>query len=498
MKKVLVQFGREKIFWALTFSFFLLASVNNFISHSEYWAIASARLMGTLSWESAVLYYKPLFYLLLKVPYFFELANVEHIQIARSLFGTLAFFCFYIFLKNTNRITCNPNMYFFMGIFLISFQIYFYNLYRVRADLLSTFFALLAYNHINSHFVYKKDLKPFDLKLFLFYCAAFLSTPKSIYLIFALFIYQCFLFSKDFTPQKIFLQFVSYFLAPIGLTFAAFTLFQISGAVDTHPYSLAVLYQIQSYKGMTDTPPWGHVFTSMKINFFHYGLIFLGLTFFITKKIFLKTASKLEAGQVLLSFLVLVILTVHSEKWTYFIAQLIPFLSLPVLFFFQILPQKRAFQILMFILLLGTPLIKTNHHSWFRSNSYQMKAITQLESLVQQIPGATYFDSTGILPRAHGRMWFLGPNDPSSTRYTILNLKKEPPDFIFYTSKLDLAFTDITIFLYENYQEIAQDVWLIKNKASVLETSQFALPGGLRTLFIYDYLPYMKPTPVPF
>lgn len=490
--------SKENFFWALTFLIFLFVSVNNFISHSEYWAIASARLMGTLSWESVVLYYKPLFYLLLKIPYFFNLSNTEHILISRSLFGTLAFLCFYIFLKNMNRTTRNPNMYFLMGLFLLSFQIYFYNLYRVRADLLATFFLLLAYSRINSLYLDKKELQVFDLKLFVIYSAAFLSTPKSIYLILALFIYQSFLFYKKFKLQRISLQFVNYFLAPVGLTLALFSAFQFIEGLNTHPYAMAVLYQLQSFKQMNDMNSWGHIITSLKINFFHYGLIALGLTLFIRERFFFKKSNRLEGGQVLLFFCTLLILIVHSEKWTYFIAQLIPFLSLPAIFVFQSLPKRRSFQTLILILLLGTPLLKTSYHSWFRSNNSQMYAITQLESFVQQIPDATYFDSTGLLPRAHGKMWFLGPNDPSSTHATILNLRREPPDFIFYTAKLDLAFAEITVFLYENYQEVEQDVWLIKSKTNVLESSNITLPDSLRTLFIYDYLPYLRPSPISF
>ena len=208
--------------------------------------------------------------------------------------------------------------------------------------------------------------------------------------------------------------------------------------------------------------------------------------------------SRLESGQVVLTLCALLILIVHSEKWTYFIAQLIPFLSLPALFTFQMLNHRAFSKILVVILLLGSPLLITNHHSWFRSNKQQFLAIQELENIVSHIPNATYFDSTGLLPRAHGRMWFLGPNDPNSKVDTLLNLKREPPDFIFYTPKLDLAFAEITVFLYKNYIEIAQDVWLIQDKAKKFEASPAQIKTSLRTLFIYDFLPYMRPSPVPF
>ena len=85
-------------FFGLSLILFLFMGLNHFISHSEFWSIAIAKILGQSN--AAANNYKFLFYLPLKLLYIFPLSNVEHIQVARLFFGGMAFACFFLFLLN--------------------------------------------------------------------------------------------------------------------------------------------------------------------------------------------------------------------------------------------------------------------------------------------------------------------------------------------------------------------------------------------------------------
>ena len=76
-------------------------SQSYFISHSELWAVASARLLGSTDFVAIPLYYKPLFYVPLHFFYFFDLSNTQHILLARAFFSIIGSIGFGLFLVET-------------------------------------------------------------------------------------------------------------------------------------------------------------------------------------------------------------------------------------------------------------------------------------------------------------------------------------------------------------------------------------------------------------
>ncbi len=476
-------------FFGVSLVLFLFMSFNNFISHSEFWSIAVSGILGQDN--AGANHYKLLFHLPLKLLYFFPLSNVEHIQMARLFFGGVAFTCFFLFLLNIRSMVKNSLNWMIFGFFLLSFQIYFYNSFRVRADLISNLFIIMAYTLINKNFYNNHDnyefkaFKTIDLKILTLCVLAFLSTPKAVYLIFAIISYQSYLHYKSPSDlSKILLNFVFSIFLPIGLLFLTGHLLVQWGLIYENPYAMALRYHINSTKPIFSPCLWSEIFITLKINFLNWFLIFLGFLCFLKHE---KHMTKLLKGQIILFVPVLLILVVHPEKWSYFIAQLIPFLSLPFLFVLRFADNPFKKLTMTFLLLLS-PFVVIVPGTFYRSNSRQMETIKKMEKIMEAAPSENYFDSMGLLPRGKALFVFLGPNDPESRRHTLSALRLKPPGVIFLTSKLGLARPELNTILQGEYRAYRPDVWIHKRLENSYEFRPQAPSLNLTGVFGYDFV----------
>jgi hypothetical protein len=471
------------LFLFICFCIFIFMSLHNFISHSEFWSINSSQGFGSNLGQYTNLYYKSIFYFLLNLIYYFNLDNIQHIIASRIMFGVFAFLYFTFFLYEILKITKDYFLAIIFGIFILSIQIFFYNIFRVRADLLASLFIIISYKYIND--VYFNKAKNQPIKLALLLILAFLSTPKSIYLIFAILIYYFFLNKKqnNFKNTPLLLGF---FLSITLIT--SFTLFKFN-ILNENPYALAANYYLLSYNDFFAISHWSHLLTSFKINFLNYLFIIIGTLIFFCDKNFRN--NYFYRANIALSFTSIIALVLYPEKWTYFIAQYIIFISIPFIFILLSL-KKASLKFLIILMLLGSPLLITNRHSWFRPNTSQLNAIQFLQNLFDQVPNAIYFDSTGLLPKRNSLPGFLGPNDPLSTIYLREYIKKSPPEFIFYTTKIHTFANDLLPFLYANYTEISNDVWILNNYSKQIKLPTPAQEFSLQYLFIFDYQPFLK------
>ena len=474
-------------FFGISLILFLFMGFNHFISHSEFWSISISKILGQPN--AAANNYKFLFHLPMKLLYLFPLSNVGHIQTARLLFGGIAFSCFFLFLLNIRTMEKNPFNWMIFGIFLLSFQVYFYNSFRIRADLVSNFFIMIAYTLINKDIYNNRPFKRFDLKIFILCTLAFLSTPKSIYMIFAIIIYRTYLHYKNTSDLLKFLSgFFFFIFLPVGFPLLLNEILFMTGIFYDSPYALALRYHINSMESIFSSKLWNEVFISLKLNFLNWILIFSGLFYFLKHE---KKMNKLEKGQIILFLLTLIILIIHPEKWSYFIAQLIPFISLPFLFTLRLMDNHFKRLIVMFCVFFSifnqTPL-----STFYRSNSRQMEVIKKLEKIVKIEPSENYFDSMGLLPREKALLTFLGPHDPESRLYTLSALYSAPPGFIFITSKVREAEPEIRKLLSKEYKAYTDDVWIHKR----LEKSYDFKPSPqtllIEKIFVYDFVPILK------
>ncbi len=496
MNQVL-EFLRPKssilIFFILcTFStfIFLYLSATYFISHSEFWAIASARLLGETIGEAIVVYYKTFFYALLKIFYFFPMNNLDHIHYSRLAFGLLAATNLILLLVNIIWITGTYRASILYWFFLMTLQVYLCHAFRVRADVVSSLLILIFYSIVNLNYLKNKKTSLLNPVYLVLLTLAFLSTPKAVFLLFAFVIYSLCLNQQNLTRLEIVLFALIHLFFPLGLLLSISSLLFQTGVFVENPYTLALQYQINTTRDLFLSQNWSHVFLSLKANFFHYLLIISGYFIFFKNKE-LKN-DRLAFSQVILSLLILVMTFIQAEKWPYFLAQMIPLIGLPALFVFNYF--KKPYQSLIISLtLIATPMIMFIPQTLFPHNREQYSTISELEELFRILPEANYFDSVGALPRYPSKMWFLGPSDPLSRTYTLENIKREPTDFIFYTSKVDLASPEILTILHQNYFLLQNNIWILNKHAEIFKSNSPKLKiTSLEFLFIYDYLPVTR------
>ena len=347
----------------------------------------------------------------------------------------------------------------------------------------------MAYTLINRDFHNNRPFKTFDLKILILCALAFLSTPKSIYMISAIIAYRTYLYYKSPSDLlKLLLNFTFSVFLPISFLLIFNEILFRTGVFNDSPYFLALRYHLNSMESIFSSNLWNEIYISLKLNLLNWILIFLGLIYFLKHE---KNMTKLLKGQIILFLMVLFIIIIHPEKWSYFIAQLIPFLSLPFLFTLRLMdnPFKKLIVIsCVFLSVFSlTPL-----STFYRNNSRQMEVIGELEKIVKSGSPENYFDSMGLLPRKKALLVFLGPNDPESRIHALSALYEKPPGFIFMTSKVREIDSKIHKLLLKEYRDYRSDVWIHKRLEKSYEFNPHSQPLYLEEIFVYDFIPILK------
>ncbi len=484
LQLVLRCWSHPSLWFLIPLLIFVPMSLSNFISHSEFWGITSGQLFGSFSPEAIVVYYRPIFYALLKSLYFLPLDNISHIKAARLLFGVIASFNCFLIAAIVYQRSKDKKLSFIYILFLLSIHTYFYNIFRVRSDILALFFFLLAVYKTNLDVL--KGLPTFSWKTLGLIFLCFLSTPKAIFLIFVFAAYTFYLNSTEKASSPKF-RIAFYLMLPFAFVTVVSSLFLLLQASESNPFVYALLYFSNTTGQLFQIEGWSNLILSFKINFLHYIFLSMGWILFLkNKKQDHWSSFAILAGASSLSFLI------YPEKWDYFFASYIPLIFLPSLYVFSWILKKRA-RFALVIPLFVTPFYMTHFTGWHFSNKEQIRVIGNLGDLVDNSPEALYFDSTGLLPRHPILMVFYGPGDERAHHNNLDILKEVQPTFIFFTAKVSLGEPEILKFLHLNYKEITEDVWIHSQRtpeipAKITETK----PTSLNHLFIYDRRPYIR------
>ncbi len=476
----------QSLWFLLPLLIFIPMGLSNFISHSEFWAITSSQLLGSTSPESLPVYYRPVFYLFLKTLYIFPIDNISHIKAARFLFALIASLNVFLLAKIIYQWTRNKFQVFYFLAFLFSFHIFFYNFFRIRSDLFSLCFIFLAIYICNKTFI--KTNRVYSWKILICLSLAFLSTPKSLFLIISFSIYSFYLLStvKNSTQKK-WLS-ALYFLIPILIISLISVALQLIDHPESNPFIYALIYYFNNLNQLLISSSWQNIFFSFQINFLHYLVLIIGYLFWFKD---CKRGS-FKSAPIVLSITTTLFFLLYAEKWDYFFACYIPFMSLPALSVFKKIPAPKYVAIL-FIPIIIIPLYMTHFTGWTFSNQTQLQTINDLDKLMNKIPDSMYFDSTGILPRNHTKLCFFGPGDESSFSLSQRCVESVRPTFVFYTQKVGLAGSSMLAFLNSEYIEIAEDIWILKEKRHELPAfDRTHQKISLDHLFIYDRRPFVR------
>lgn len=493
IKKLLNQFKEKPIETKSSYILLFIGLVtflwfagNNFISHSEFWAISSAKLLGMTSHESLIVYARPFYYFVLSVPYAFKLGNVDHILFARLLFAVLAFLHFFLSWKLSLKLNKSRWSSFLFLIFILSFHVYTYNIFRIRSDLLCQVLTLAAFLRILKLQTQPKPRFKYDPYIILFSFLISLTTPKSLYAVLWLCAFYVFTKRKNTNRMNLLRDILFLFLGPAYILILIAVVSGFFFPDIDNIFAITLSYYLNSFSHYLSWESLTAVIRSAKINILHYVVIFTGIGLAIKSRSSLSESQKSLLFIFSLSFLTLVL---HPERWDYFIASIAPYLALPALFTFNFL-EKTKLKALFLLPLIWFPFHTTYYTSWLYENKEQLSAIQSLESLLRDNKPGRYFDGTGILPRENSILWFLGPGDPENNKNTLNSIKQIQPEFIFRTPKLRHSGPEMIIFLHKNYQEEVEGIWVKKDFFPQLKREHLKRPAiPFELLFIYDIHP---------
>lgn len=452
-----IKYGATGILLLLT----VWAGQNQFLENSELWSIMHSQLFGQLNHDSGALYFKPAFNFILRLLYFFDLDNRQHVMLARFVFsmaGVGLVVCYYLFSSKLYPNWQDRALAIFL---LFASPVFTNNFYKVRSDILAAFFGFLLLLRLEKR-ADQISIRILQFDVVILACLLFLSTPKAIYLL----IISAFFIWIRASQSSVFLRlrflFIHFLLPPTFIIFAA--LIAIGDNIDD-PYATAILYFFNSQKEFWHlSGNWSNVVTLLKQTPLQFACV-LGLIL-----AYLLKGREYRARSMFIPFtaLPIAIIVWHAEKYPFFLAHLLPFLILPIPSLF-ILAKNRAstLRVVLLVSVLTHAIFGINRHNYYYSNKDQLTGQELASQTVKLFNDPLIFDATGILPRNRNVFGFAGPNDLGSKVFTLQKIELLEPDVIFFTAKFEYLTPDIYGVLARSYREVAPDIWFHKKHAGL-------------------------------
>ncbi len=407
-------------------------------------------------------------------------------------FGLLAFVNLILIYRLIRSLRWSRFYGIFYCCFLLTFHVFIYNSYRVRADFITLFFLLLILVRLlqpRNPIPEKFRFDPF-IPVLVFLLS--LSTPKAVYSILWICVIYAFLNWRQIKAWRILKQSLFYFLIPASALVLGRQILGLGSGFIENIYALAINYHFNSLSNLWEAENFSALQRSLQINFLQYLVVIVGVFLFFLKK---KQRSKQHSTALLLFCLAGGTLLVHPERWDFFVASLIPFLALPGIFVFEAI-NKNWQKWILAAALLWTPLHMTYYSGWWFSNKGQLKYVDQVEFIMAHFPDALLFDATGVAPRVDNLLWFLGPYDTQGNRKTLKVVEQIRPEVVLFTPKLRFGGPELIIILNKHYDEVRPNLWVSHRIAA--EFNEVHFPDwnyNLGAPFIYDHIPRIRSFP---
>lgn len=180
---------------------------------------------------------------------------------------------------------------------------------------------------------------------------------------------------------------------------------------------------------------------------------------------------------------------IFPEKLPYFLASILPFY---IIFSMGIFDDIRSIStkktmcwatLVLFSWATWNLWGESKRHSDQSSNHEQLQVMEYLNSMLADYPAATYFDGINMLPLRPNLRSFVGPGQPLGNAAAMGKLKKELPDFVFYTARLYYLEPELTLFLEVNYVDLGAGIFVKKNG---IKPFRHEIPRHLSELFRFD------------
>jgi hypothetical protein len=411
----------------------------------------SSTWWGPNQFEESLLQ-KPIFGLFLSIFHLFSLTDLQHILIVKAAFCIIGLFGLYFFLKLALDISKHKNKS--EGVFFVSIMLLLLsptilnNFFRIRTDQVSfLLFSLFLYFNHN-----KKNIKSLLALLLL----PLVGAKEAIFLFPGLFMY-CY---KNEKLLKYLNSLSTFFKFNLFLAFLAFVIWLINSNMQSIQY-LQLTYEKFEFPNF---------YFKQFIRTDFILLFFSTITIFIT---FIKGNSQLKPYAIN-SLLILVLLVVIPQSYSYYIASLVPFFYLPFIVYLIELKEKIIKKcILMLLAIINISSLLFYEHSFiYNTNISQLKYVHSISVLLDKY-SLNYLDGMGVFPRQKFITCFISPNDNASNYNCVDRMKRAEPDIIILTGRL-ASYTGIDISEYTNerYDPAAPFLFLSKkvNNKSLLDS----------------------------
>lgn len=430
--------------WAVILGFFSLFfwGFFYFIHSSEFWSITIAQDFFNSDLRDTIMI-KPLFHLLLYIPFLFSLSDVEHLYVVKALFaacGALQVILFYLIFTKVSR---NRLWALLATCALLANPLYSENFFRVRTDQVSVTLFLL--------FIFLSMRGAFRSKKLIFWLTIFpLIGVKSI--LFSILIFINSLIVQNFLMDS-FRANKKYFYIYVLASLSGLLLF-----ININWHS--VVYFIDTFQSFS-------VNSVIFKEWLRYDFIVICITltslFFTDFNSFIEDKTNITLSKISTSCLILILLV--SQKFSFLIASFIPVFYLTsflLLFFistrYKIFPQLF---VIFSLIQIGYGTYNLSRVDFYYSNSNQVKFIEFIAPLLQK-EHLSYLDGAGTLPRQSNSSCFVSVDDSSSNQNCLNQIEKGTPDVIILTSRL-MSILKSGAKISDLYRETTHNIFVRNN-----------------------------------
>lgn len=400
----------------------------NRIHSSEFWPIYFSKY--TFQWaEIETILFKPLFNLFLSLFHWLPVTDVQHILIIKIIFaftGSLQIYLFYLICKQLlNQTKQRTLLSLLLTLTLITEPYFLENYYRIRSDQLST-------------------------TVFLFILYLQLTSPLKATQNFILIILNCAIAIKSFFYSLLFstLTFHKYHFTrkqKIYFSLGALAVFVWLMNI----FWKAILYYLNTLESYSLNLI--HFKNWLQSDFLIVLMIVLNVSFILAQRI------KTHYRWVYFTVMMALIYTLISQKYSFFLASLLPltYIAFAATFTAPIKVRWLWGVLLTTVTLHG---YRLSQEFKFNSNFQQLKFIYLVEPFIKE-KQYTYIDSVGLFPNQNNLNCFVSPDDHSSIEYCMDLITHQKVDIIIYTQRL-MSIIQTNQILESGYKDVGFNVYV--------------------------------------
>lgn len=447
-----------KLFYRITLAIILTILVGAFFSSaviaqwsdSELWAIGLAKTFSGQTQASVA--YKFLFNAILSPIYFIDLNNVETVQIARILFGFIGLaiaglvYTFSLFLSGSRNVAI---WCFFL---FISSSIFQTQGFRVRSDLVASFFQMLV---LTTYIVGRERIRQLFLipLLVILSFGIVLATPKGVYHL-LLTVTLIYILERKGSSLKADVSFLKYFILIFILPFIPYILLKWS------EFSTAFDFYLKSFLESDTRPPYlsilgfEYIFTTL----YQQALLILILvgTILLAPK---QSKDRNIRAVGVTALLAVALMCLHNDRLPFFIFSLSP---LPVIYIglrshevwkSRLSCSSKSSVLLGLVIFFSvSQTLFSVYHIDLKTNNYRQKIVQELMEKHTRIDqNSEYYDATIALPRNNSIYIFPAPEHKGNS-LEVLNVFNRPNlALIFFGNRLHFYLHDFYTSLEKNF-----------------------------------------------